>query len=316
LHGAVRPFRTEEPAMLLSSFVSVAILLAAASPPPPRPPTLALAQERIGGRQDPQGDVGGKPPQDDAKGGGKPGSPDAKKGRGQDQEKDAESTESKVVHDSDADAREFLRSKEKGLKDKEPRVRSLALEEFVVHRHESYVKPLSALLKDKNTDVVKLAARALGNQPFEATSDVLLDFAANPRAWGADPRSAAEAILSLGNVGLGKRGYGRLRELFDDCNDVDVRIAIFKSLAKLKEKKAFSFFVDHNDEPAPANPDSPSNPPASYWKARFEEWNQYKEWVRRGLREMTGESFATKKQWVEWSEGPGKKLGFVYSSGG
>lgn len=303
--------------MLLSSLASAAILLVAAPPrPPPAPSTHAVPQERKGEGQDPKGDAGGKPPQDPPKGGEKPAGPDEKKDHGQDEKKGAESSESKVVHDSDAEAREFLRSKEKGFKDKEPRVRSLALEEFVVHRHESYVKPLSALLKDKNTDVVKLAARALGNQPFEATSDVLLDFATNPRAWGADPRSAAEAILSLGNVGLGKRGYGRLRELFDDCNDVEVRIAIFKTLAKLKEKKAFSFFVDHNDEPAPANPDSPSNPPASYWKARFEEWNQYKEWVRRGLREMTGESFATRKQWIEWSEGPGKKLGFVYSSGG
>jgi hypothetical protein len=219
------------------------------------------------------------------------------------------------ILDSNPDAVKLLREKSAALADKEPRVRAQALETFLVHRHETYVKPIAALLKDKNGDVAKLAARALGNQPFPSSSDALLDFATHPKNFEGKPEIACEAILALGSAGLGKKGYDRLREIFDD-GDKAVKTAIFRALAAQKEKKAFSLFVDHCDEPAPANPNSPSNPPASYWKARFEEWQEYKQYVRQGLKAMTGESLATSRQYVEWANGPGKKLGFVYRSGG
>jgi len=228
--------------------------------------------------------------------------------------KPAEPAEPQPIADSNADAARILREKSAAFANKEPRVRAQALETFVLHRHESYVKPIAALLKDKNSDVARLAARALGNQPFPSSSEALLDFATQPRNFGAKPEVAAEAIRALGTAGLGKKGYARLRDIFDEV-DPPLKGAIFQALGMQKEKKAFSFLVDHCDQPQPENPDSPSNPPAAYWKAKFEEWNQYKQHVRRGLKEMTGVALATKKQYVEWAAGEGKKLGFVYAAG-
>ncbi len=241
---------------------------------------------------------------------GKPGEPGAPKA---DPKKDEPAAPAPIV-DVSADATRLLREKEAAFADKEPRVRAEALETFRVHRNEIYVKPIAALLKDKNADVAKLAAKALGNQPFPKSTDALLDYATNPKNVAAEPEIVVEAILALGSAGLGKKGYERLSEIFEDA-DKFVKSAIFQALAAQKEKKAFSFFVDHCDEPQPANPNSGSNPPAAYWKAKFEEWNEYKQYVRRGLKEMTGESLATAKHYVDWAAGPGKKLGFVYRSG-
>lgn len=224
-----------------------------------------------------------------------------------------EAAEAKFVVDTSADATRLLRECEKAFADKEPRARAEALEKFALHRNEAYPKAIAPFLKDKNADVARAAARALANQPFPASTDALLNFATNPKVLASTPELAAEAILALGGAGLGKKGYDRLREIFDD-GDKGVKTAIMRAFFEQKEKKAFSFFVDHCDEPQ-GDIKNPANPPASYWKARFEEWNEYKQYVRRGLKAITGQSLATAKAYIEWSQGAGKKSGFVYERG-
>jgi len=218
------------------------------------------------------------------------------------------------ILDDAAAATTFLREQQKALADPEPSVRAGALERFATHRSESYVKPLIPMLKDKNPDVVKAAARALGNQPYAASSDALIAYATNPKLFQSEPELAAAAILALGDAGLGKKGYDKLREIFDDA-EKSVKTAICRAFLAAKEKKAFSFFVDHCDQPV-ADPSNPANPPASYWKARFEEWNDYKQYVRAGLKSLTGQSLATSKHYIDWAgTAEGKKSGLVYRRG-
>ncbi len=216
------------------------------------------------------------------------------------------------IVDTSSDAIKVLAENEKALADTEPRLRAKAIETFVVRRNELYVKPLAAFLKDKNDDVAKAAARALGNQPFPSCTAALLDFAANEKNLSARSEVAAEAIRALGSAGLGKKGYEKLRPLFENAAK-DVQVAICQAFGAAKEKKAFSFFVDQFDEPAPENAASGSNPPASYWKARHDAWVVYRQYVRRGIKELTGESFPTGQQYVEWAAGAGKKARFVYT---
>lgn len=218
------------------------------------------------------------------------------------------------VADSNSEAAKRLRELEKGLADREPRLRAAALEPFLTHRHESYVKRLAAVLKDPSEEVALAAARALANQHFPSCTETLLDFATSEKNLAARPAVAAGAIRSLGAVGLGKKGYERLRDAFD-AGDKAVKGAICQTFTQAKEKRAFSFFVDRLDAPAPENPDSPSNPPESYWRARHEEWSSYKQHVSKGLRELTGEKFTTAAEWREWAGGAGKKAGFTYSKG-
>ena len=218
------------------------------------------------------------------------------------------------IVDTPGDATKLVAAQQKGLTDKEPRTRADAIAPFLLHRNELYVKTLAPFLKDANEDVAKAAARALGNQPFPKASEALLDFASNKKLTAVAPGAAAEALLALQGTGLGKKGYERLRALFDDA-DPQSKTAIFRVLAALKEKKAFSFFVDYTDEPH-GDTSSANNPPASYWKARFTEWNDYKQYVRRGLKELSGQSLATAAQWIEWAKTPeAKKAGLVYERG-
>ena len=217
-----------------------------------------------------------------------------------------------VVDDAGAASR-TLKEQEASLADKEPAKRLAALGVFRIHRNEAYVKAIAPLLRDKSDEVAIEAAKALGNQPFAKSSDVLLEFATNKKV--AIPEAVlAEAVGALATTGLGKKGYDKLREMFDDSEKA-VKVAIVRVFAETKEKKAFSFFIDHMDEPVGKAGDPNNSLSAAQWKARFEEWRDYKQYVRGGLKAITGTSFATAAQWKDWANGPGKKAGFVYRTG-
>ena len=233
--------------------------------------------------------------------------------RGADATKKPAEPQKPILDDKDA-ASKLLREAEKGLTDRAFRLRVAALEPFRIHRHDSYVKRLVAMLKDAQDEVAIAAARALANQPFAATTDALLDFACSEKTLAARPEVCAEAIRALGAVGFGKKGFERVRDRFDR-GETAVKIAIFRAFVDAKEKRAFSFFVDHLDAPAPEDAASASNPPESYWRERHAEWAAYAQHVKKGLRELTGQSLTTKSEWKEWAGGAGKEQGFVYSKG-
>ncbi|MSR46443.1 MAG: hypothetical protein EXS13_05195 [Planctomycetes bacterium] len=224
------------------------------------------------------------------------------------------------IDDENGDASRRLREAEKGLTDREPRLRAQAIDPFLVHRNELYVKRLTAMLKDEHDDVGKRAAQALANQPYASASAALLDFASNDKYLAGRPEVCAEAIRGFGRLGggesgMGKKGFERLREKFPQ-GDALVKGAICQAFALAKEKRAFSFLVDQFDPPAPENPDSASNPPESYWRARHAEWSAYSIHTKRALKELTGQKFATSKEWKEWATADGAKLGFTYTKGG
>jgi HEAT repeat protein len=227
----------------------------------------------------------------------------------------AKPADAKADVDDDATAAKVLGEAEKGLADKEMRARIKALEPFFVRRHPSYVKRLTALLKDKDDNVAKTAARALGNQPFPGNAEALIDFGCNAKNLAAHPAVCASAIRAAGDVGLGKKGYERLRKLFDGGGK-EVQPAICDAFGRAKEKRAFSFLVDRYDDPQPENKDDPNNPPASYWQQRHEEWIVYGAAAKQGLRDLTGVTYDNAKAWKEWAEGAGKAKGFVYAKGG
>ena len=215
-----------------------------------------------------------------------------------------------IVDDSAAAAKLVLQY-EKPLADKEAKVRIDALAVFAVHRHESYVKPVAALLKDKNEKVAEAALAALGNQPFPASIETLLNYACDDKKGAPTEELQRAALAALGTSGIGKRGYDRLHELFATIND-DGKLQIVETLVKVKEKRAFSLLVDHFERP---NDTSANRPPTEVLKKIDDTWLKLRGPVRQGLKDLTGESFPTAKQYIEWSKGPGMKLGFVYEKG-
>ena len=54
-------------------------------------------------------------------------------------------------------------------------------------------------------------------------------------------------------------------------------------------------------EPTPKVIDG-STPPPTYWEARTKMWNDSEGWIRWALKEITGESFQTAREWAAWLE--------------
>jgi len=257
--------------------------LFAQNPPPPAPPAQPPAQPP----------AKAPAPQDPAKG----------------DEKKPEPPQ--PIVDDTGNAAKVVMQYEKQLADKDAKVRADALAAFAVHRNESYVKLVAPLLKDKDGKVAKAAVAALGNQPFPPSAEALLNYACDDKKGAPNEELRLAAIAALGNTGIGKRGYDRLHDLFATADD-DGKLQILETLVKVKEKRCFSLLVDHMDQP---NDTSTNRPPADVQKKLFDTWNKLKGTVRRGLKELTGESFPTAKQYVEWSKEKGVKQGFVYEHG-
>ena len=214
----------------------------------------------------------------------------------------------------DAKAREVLRAQESNLASKEPRLKTEGLKVFTQQRSSLFVSRITKLLKDRDAKVVAAACEALGNQPYDKSQSALLKLLRDPKK-SRHPEIGAAAITALGRVGWSKSGYAQLRDLWD-ASPKEVKRALAAAFGAQKEKQAFSLLVDNMAEPAPDNPNSASNPPASYWRKRWTEWNYYKREVRVALQEVTGESFQTQEQAIEWAKsGPGRKLKYKYKRG-
>lgn len=274
------------PLALLVLAAAASPLLAQNPPPPAQPPAQPPA---------PQPAKPAAPPaQDPAKG----------------DEKKPEPPPQPIVDDT-GNAAKIVMQYEKQLADKDAKVRTDALAAFAIHRNESYVKLVAPLLKDKNEKVAGAAVAALGNQPFQPSIDALLNYACDDKKGAPTEELRRAALAALGNTGIGKHGYDRLHDLWKTVDD-DAKVQIVETLVKSKEKRAFSLLVDHMDQP---HDTSANRPPTAELKKIDDTWQKLKGPVRRGLKELTGESFPTAKQYVEWSKDKGVKLGFAYERG-
>jgi hypothetical protein len=67
-----------------------------------------------------------------------------------------------------------------------------------------------------------------------------------------------------------------------------------------KELEALDLLLENLDEPAPANVDDPSNPPAEYWEMRWKAWRSWRDDVKEALFAITGQRFNTSAEAREW----------------
>ena len=74
--------------------------------------------------------------------------------------------------------------------------------------------------------------------------------------------------------------------------------------------------LDQLEEPLAASPNSASNPPAAYWKRLWLAWQYLKADVEKGLKTLTGQTFATAKEAKEWAKTKeARDAGTLYKSG-
>ena len=79
-----------------------------------------------------------------------------------------------------------------------------------------------------------------------------------------------------------------------------------------KDKRLFRRLAEELDEPGTDNPNSPSNPPASWWEKRWKMWKAAKPAVVEALQSITGKEFDKTAEAKAWYDANGKEAGLEW----
>lgn len=154
-------------------------------------------------------------------------------------------------------------------------------------------KELERILQERETQVQAAAARLLGNFPKNKKVPGALVKAFNDKKTRkARPKVTAAAIHSLGKLGYRKVERDIYSE-FKKNNQEDVARACVRYFGMIKttDKSIVRTLCAELSAPEPGNVDSATNPPASYWAARWKSWNAIRRDVSWSLKEITGQVF-------------------------
>jgi hypothetical protein len=218
------------------------------------------------------------------------------------------------------EARALVQALEAAVTGKEEEKIVAAVRPMVTKRHADFVPELKKLLNDKRDKVVAAAAEALGSQGNEEAAVPLLKLVSNEereRGFLKYGHARAAAIEAVGRLGVNK-AFDSVRKIQESLlNEKEAKATYTKPILRAairyfgltKEKKAVGILVGHFDEPVPENPNSGSNPPEAYWKARHEIWQEIKAEVVWALKEITGKEMESGRRWKNWLDDEGKKEG-------
>jgi hypothetical protein len=126
-------------------------------------------------------------------------------------------------------------------------------------------------------------------------------------------------VICAALVGMGKLGYDHksaYKEAESNFREdlKEKRLAAARYFGYIKAKSAFRMLAELLDEPKPTlPPDDPANPPASYWKERWEEWSHNSPYYRWALSQIVpGETFESTAEARQWAEQQGKEHGIEW----
>jgi hypothetical protein len=116
------------------------------------------------------------------------------------------------------------------------------------------------------------------------------------------------ALVGLGRLGIdSKAAVSEATKLFQR-DAKETHKAATRYFGYIKYKPAFRMIAEKLDQPEPANPNDPNNPPESYWKERWEEWSSNVPHTRWALAQLIpGETFETTAEAKLWAESEGKE---------
>jgi len=204
----------------------------------------------------------------------------------------------------DKRAKEAVKALQRALEGKPSmRERSQALDALATGSNKNLVKPLQDIVADDASLVIrKRAAELLGNQPAKEGGKAIRKLLAHAKVTAAPPVQA-ELIRSLSRCGYEPKCWPELDREFERVYALD-RVPVQEALLDLvvahKEVQAIPLLLRNIDEPVPANPDDPSNPPAEYWEARWKSWQVWRGKVKEALFVLTGQRFSTAEEARAW----------------
>jgi hypothetical protein len=119
-------------------------------------------------------------------------------------------------------------------------------------------------------------------------------------------------------IGMGKLDFVHKTAVkealkYYDRDTKETHKAATRYFGYIKYKPAFKRLASNLDEPMPENPDDPLNPPASWWKERWTEWNGTVAYTRWALaRIVPGETFDSEEEAKQWALSDGREHGIEW----
>lgn len=185
-------------------------------------------------------------------------------------------------------------------KEKSPTPLVEAIQPLVERRHEDFVKDLEKLVNHVAPEVRLVAVKALASQEGKKVGPKLLSVVTS-KANDDHSEIVAAAIGGLRRQKFDHPAVMKeLESLFRKQLDTLVMKECARYFGDLKKLDAFNMMLFWVEAPQPANVNSGSNPPASYWKRMWEIWDGIKEAVWVALYDMTGKTFRTEREWRDW----------------
>jgi hypothetical protein len=216
-----------------------------------------------------------------------------------------------AVEDSSVARGEVSRFEKEMRETKDPAKEVELIDRLGGFDHPEMLKALTKYVKDKELTVAVAAIVAVARQSKskEGAARLLLSVAKSEKRTD---------IVCAAIVGMGKLGYdnkaaiGEAQKLFQRDKRETHKAAI-RYFGFIKYKPAFRQLAEELDEPHPANPNDPNNPPESYWKERWQEWNGNIPYTRWALSQIVaGETFEKTEEAKQWAETEGKKYGIEW----
>lgn len=176
-----------------------------------------------------------------------------------------------------------------------------AIEALAAGRHESFAKVLSPLLTRGEHPVRRRAAEAMG---LMRTKKAIPHLEKAMRSQ--KNRGEADIMDALGSsIGLcadPKKSVFKSHGRNFESGSKELKRAIVLMFGHARDRASLPLLAKWLEAPKPENPDSASNPPASYWKARYMEWNFIKKRVKWAIWNITGELLEDEdsvKSWIK-----------------
>ncbi|MCA8970818.1 MAG: hypothetical protein KDC95_13575 [Planctomycetes bacterium] len=164
------------------------------------------------------------------------------------------------------------------------------------------VRAAEALLAQEGKKALPVALDALGERELRKSGPVTAMLVRCASAHDAPAKSWAKI-------------YGMFIDLEPDAQN-----EMLDHVANTKDWNAIELLLQNVDAPAPKDVKAANNPPASYWKRRWEKWRAFGPKLQSALRALLGKGFDSEKEARAYIESKGgidalRKLSDPESSG-
>jgi hypothetical protein len=181
--------------------------------------------------------------------------------------------------------------------------------------HPSFEAPLVKLLGHASAEIAIRSADALAERAGPKTATAMWR-----GGWlspaNRDRTTVRTSILrALGRMGttLDAKQYDEVESLWKKATSGETLSAIAEYFGSVKtDKRPLRLLSEALDEPIATAVNSASNPPASYWEARWKMWKASQPAVQAALKSITGQTFESSAQAKDWFKKNEKEFGFVW----